>query len=120
MRYLKVSLDRAYDDGGRTQANAQASAPVEQRRCRTSQDDCWQALQHHVPGKIPALIVVKWGDQSMTWTPKPWMEDEYRSTGPAYYAQWTQPDMPAPWEVPIDQRSSLSGADLVNRCYARK
>ena len=54
----------------------------------------------------------------MTWTPKPWMEDRYRVTGPAYYAQWTQPGMPAPWDVPIDQRSDLSGDDLVNRCYA--
>jgi hypothetical protein len=68
-------------------------------------------------GKDLGTFLVRWGDQSMTWTPKPWMEDAYRTTGPAYYAQWTQPGLPTPFEIPIDQRPSLSGGDLINRCY---
>jgi hypothetical protein len=70
------------------------------------------------PGTEPGTFNVKWGDQSMVWKPKPYMEEKYRTIGPAYYAQWTQPGLPPPWDVPLDKRSTLSGAELMNRCYA--
>jgi uncharacterized protein DUF1329 len=69
------------------------------------------------PGRTPGTFVVKWGDQSMTWTPKPWMEDRYRMMGPVYYSQWTQPGLPSPFEIPLDQRPNLSAEDFINRCY---
>jgi hypothetical protein len=70
------------------------------------------------PGAEPGTFNVRWGDQSMVWKPKPYMEDKYKTLGPEYYAQWTQPGLPPPWDIPMDQRASLSGADFVNRCYA--
>jgi hypothetical protein len=116
-QYLKVLGIALMVVAGVPQVKAQVPAPV------TNGDIAPPRMIAGKPysitsGKAPGTYLVKWGDQSMTWTPKPWMEDRYRVTGPAYYAQWTQPGLPAPWEVPIDQRSSLTGADLVNRCYA--
>ncbi|HTY55726.1 MAG TPA: DUF1329 domain-containing protein [Candidatus Binataceae bacterium] len=70
------------------------------------------------PGSEAGTYNVKWGDQSMVWKPKAYMEDKYKAMGPAYYAQWTQPGLPPPWDVPMDQRQNLSGAELMNRCYA--
>jgi len=70
------------------------------------------------PGSEPGTFNVKWGDQSMVWKPKPYMEEKYKAMGPAYYAQWTQPGLPPPWDLPIEKRSELSGAEVINRCYA--
>ena len=39
---------------------------------------------------------VKWGDETMTWAQKPWMNDPLKQQGPAYYAQWAQPGMEFP------------------------
>src|ERR1700723_1665907 len=59
------------------------------------------------PGTEPGTFNIKWGDQSMVWRPKPYMEEKYRTMGPAYYAQWTQPGLPPPWDLPLDKRSTL-------------
>ena len=70
------------------------------------------------PGPKPNTYTVKWGDETMTWEQRPWMEDVLKAKGPAYYAQWTAPGMPFPWEVPVEQRDKLSADDLMDRCIA--
>ena len=70
------------------------------------------------PGTKPNTYVVKWGDESMTWEARPWMEDVLKAKGPAYYLQWTQKGMPFPWEVPLDQRDKMSAEDLMDKCIA--
>jgi Outer membrane lipoprotein-sorting protein len=117
MQFLKVFWITVVMLVGAAQANAQAPVPSTNGDIATPKMIAGKPYRIS-PGKEPGTFVVKWGDQSMTWTPKPWMEDRYRTMGPAYYAQWTQPGMPAPWDVSMDQRSNLSGDDLVNRCYA--
>ncbi len=69
-------------------------------------------------GTKPNTYVVKWGGESMTWERWPGMEDVLKAKGPAYYLQWTQKDMPFPWEVPLDQRDKMPAEDLVDRCIA--
>ena len=69
-------------------------------------------------GSAPGTWTVKWGDQSYDWKPSPWTEDPLKQQGPAYYAQWTQPGMPFPFEVPLDQRDKLSPTELIDRCVA--
>ena len=70
------------------------------------------------PGPKPNTYTVKWGEDSMVWEQRPWMEDVLKAKGPAYYAQWTAKGMPFPWETPIEQRDKLSADDLMDRCIA--
>ena len=69
------------------------------------------------PGTEAGTYIVKWGDQQMNWKPKDYMDPTYKKMGPAYYSLWTQKGMPLPWDVPIDQRQNISGADFVTRSY---
>src|SRR5882757_167983 len=69
-------------------------------------------------GSTPGTWTAKWGDQSYDWKPVDWMEDPLKQQGPAYYAQWTQPGMPFPFEVPLDQRDKLSATEMIDRCVA--
>jgi hypothetical protein len=71
-----------------------------------------------VPGPKAGTYVVKWGDETMTWEAKPWMEDTLKAKGPAYYAQWSKAGMPFPWDVPVEKRDKLSPEDLMDRCIA--
>src|SRR3979411_2133367 len=64
------------------------------------------------PGATPGTWTVTWGDQTYDWKPVSWMEDPLKQQGPAYYAQWSQPGMPFPFEVPIDQRDKLTPTDM--------
>ena len=41
-----------------------------------------------------------------------------KQQGPAYYAQWAQPGMEFPWELPMEQRDKLSADDIMDRCVA--
>ncbi|MDO8588409.1 MAG: hypothetical protein Q7T82_15385 [Armatimonadota bacterium] len=66
-------------------------------------------------GKEPGTFDVHWGDESMTWRPKPWYEDKYKEMGPAYYAQWDDPKLPFPFDVPLEERHKLSAEDIINR-----
>lgn len=68
------------------------------------------------PGDAPGSYVVRWGTESLTWKVQPWMEPAYAQLGPYYYFQWARPDLPYPWEVPVDNRTKFSGADFLNRC----
>ena len=61
---------------------------------------------------------VKWGDETMTWTPKPWMNDPLKQQGPAYYAQWAQPGMEFPFELTMEQRDKLPPDEIMDRCIA--
>jgi Outer membrane lipoprotein-sorting protein len=61
---------------------------------------------------------VKWGDETMTWTPKPWMNDPLKQQGPAYYAQWAQPGMEFPFELTMEQREKLPADEIMDRCVA--
>ena len=70
------------------------------------------------PGDIAGTWKVKWGDDSFDWKPVEWMEDPLKEKSPAYYAQWTTPGMPFPFEVPIEKRSELSAPELIDRCVA--
>ena len=67
------------------------------------------------PGDVAGTFNVKWGDESMVWKPQPWMQAEQIKMGPAYNAQWLAPGLPSPWELPIEQRDKLSGADYWER-----
>jgi len=69
-------------------------------------------------GPKPGTYTVKWGDDSMVWEQRPWMEDVLKAKGPAYYSQWTQKGMPFPWDVPIEQRDKMAAEDLMDRCIA--
>lgn len=69
------------------------------------------------PGEVAGTYNVQWGDQKMVWKPKEYMDPKYKKMGPAYYSLWTQPGMPLPWDVPLDKRPEISGADFVTRCY---
>src|SRR6266403_743665 len=66
----------------------------------------------------PGTYVVKWGDDSMTWEPKPYMEDQLKQQGPAYYAQWAQKGMEFPFERSMEDREKLSADDIMDRCVA--
>ena len=70
------------------------------------------------PGATPGTWTVKWGDDTFNWKPSPWTEDPLKQQGPAYYAQWTEPGMPFPFEVALDQRDKLSATELIDRCVA--
>jgi hypothetical protein len=62
---------------------------------------------------------VKWGDQSMTWQPdKAWYYDDFKKAGPTYYAKWTKPGMPFPFELTMEQREKLGAEELYDRCIA--
>ncbi len=67
------------------------------------------------PGETPGTYVVKWGDESMLWKPTVWMEPEQIKMGPAYLAQWIAPGLPKPWDIPIEKRDKLAGADYWTR-----
>ena len=66
----------------------------------------------------PGTYVVKWGDDSMTWEPKPYMEDQLKQQGPVYYAQWAQKGMEFPFERSMEDREKLSADDIMDRCVA--
>ena len=68
------------------------------------------------PGKDPGTFVVKWGDEQMLWKPKDYMQAKYKQMGPAFYALWTQKGMPLPWNLPVDQRASLTAARYIEMC----
>lgn len=68
------------------------------------------------PGKVAGTFDVKWGDESMTWKPEPWMLPRYARLGPRYYAQWIRPGMPRPFEVPVAQRDKIPAPELIDRC----
>lgn len=70
------------------------------------------------PGDKPGTYVVTWGDDSMTWEPRAYMEDPLREQGPAYYAQWTRPGMEFPYELSMAAREQLAAEDLMDRCVA--
>ena len=70
------------------------------------------------PGPEAGTYLVKWGDQQMIWKPKDYMDPVYKKMGPAYYSLWTQPEMPAPWDVPLAERDKLPGDQWVERCFA--
>lgn len=70
------------------------------------------------PGKVPGTFDVAWGSQAMVWKPEPWMSPRYRRLGPRYYAQWTAPGLPLPFNVPLAKRDKLPARDLVDRCLA--
>jgi hypothetical protein len=62
---------------------------------------------------------VKWGDDSMTWDPnKVWYYDDFKKAGPAYYAKWTKPGMPFPFDLTVDERAKLPAEELYDRCIA--
>ncbi len=61
---------------------------------------------------------VKWGDETMQWTRKPYFEDPLAKQGPAYFAQWTKPGMPFPYDLTMAQRVALGPEDLMDRCVA--
>ena len=68
------------------------------------------------PGETPQTRVVRWGNETMLWQPKPWMEDTYREQGPNILMQWTKPGLPYPWELPIDKRHQMSANEYMNHC----
>jgi hypothetical protein len=117
MRYFTVLLLASAIVAGPVHLNAQTAAQLVNSDSIPPPKMIAGKPYRIAAGQVPGTFVVQWGDQSMTWTPKPWMEDKYRTTGPAYYAQWTQPGLPTPWELSVEQRPSLSGDEVVNRCY---
>lgn len=70
------------------------------------------------PGKESGTFVVKWGDSSMVWKPKPWMEPALAKSGPAYLAQWSAKGLTYPYELPVDQRDQLPAGQYLDRCFA--
>lgn len=66
-------------------------------------------------GKVAGTFDVHWGDQSMTWRPKPWYEDKYKEMGPAYYAQWDDPKLPYPFDVPLEERHKWAPDEFILR-----
>ena len=69
-------------------------------------------------GETPGTYAVKWGNESMLWKPEPWMEPAYAKLGPYYYLQWLRKGLPYRWELPLDQRTRLTGPDYMSRCLA--
>lgn len=69
------------------------------------------------PGDKPGTFVCKWGDETVNWEPKPWQHPDYRETGPAIYDRWTQPGLPYPWELSVDERVAQTGAEIHDRSY---
>jgi hypothetical protein len=70
------------------------------------------------PGDKPGTYDVKWGNESMVWTPQPWMEANYARLGPYYYLQWTRKNMPFRWDVPIEERDKIPARELPARTLA--
>ena len=68
------------------------------------------------PGTSPGTWTVTWGDQSMQWKAKPWMEDRQQKLGPAFIAQWATPGLPMPFEVPIADRDKIPVEQMPDRC----
>lgn len=68
------------------------------------------------PGETPHTWVVRWGNETMLWQPKPWMEDSYKEQGPNILMQWTKPGLPYPWELAIDKRHQMSANEYMDHC----
>ena len=62
--------------------------------------------------------VVKWGEDSMTWQAKPYMNEPLKQQGPAYYAQWAQKGMAFPYDLLMADREKLPADDIMDRCIA--
>ena len=69
------------------------------------------------PGDQPGTFVCQWGDETVTWAPKPWHHPDYREVGPAIYDRWTQGGLPYPWEMPVEERVKQTGAEIHDRSY---
>ncbi|RIL07367.1 MAG: hypothetical protein DCC71_03395 [Proteobacteria bacterium] len=69
------------------------------------------------PGDKPGTFVCQWGDEKVNWEPKPWHPTSYRELGPKVYDRWTQPGLPYPWEMPLEQRVQQTGAEIHDRSY---
>lgn len=109
MRYLKILLVTFALMAAGAPVNAQSPGPSNNGDDLMPPKAIAGKPYSVTPGTEPGTFNVKWGDQSMVWKPKPYMEEKYRTMGPAYYAQWTQPGLPPPWDLPLDKRSTLSG-----------
>ena len=68
------------------------------------------------PGEAPHTWEVRWGNETMLWQPRPWMEDSYKEQGPKLLMQWTKPGLPYPWELPIEKRHQLSASEYMDHC----
>ena len=68
-------------------------------------------------GAQAGSFVCQWGDEKVTWTPKPWHHADYRELGPAVYDRWTQKGLPYPWDLPLDERLKQTGAEVHDRSY---
>jgi hypothetical protein len=60
----------------------------------------------------------KWGDDSMSWQPKPYMNEPLNQQGPAFYAHWAQKARKFPYELSMEEREKFPLNDIMNRCVA--
>ena len=69
------------------------------------------------PGSEPGSYVCKWGDETVNWKPQPWHNVSYKEIGPDIYDRWTQPGLPYPWEISVEERVKQDGSEIHDRSY---
>lgn len=72
-------------------------------------------------GEKPGTWQVSYGDDTLLWEPKGWMDPDLVKEGPKFFQRWNKADLPYPWEIGAAERVTLARTnpgEIVDRYHS--